>query len=416
MKANMLTLALCSVLAALPVVAVDAASLAPPRTVSAADSAKLSQAMADLGLALLRDQAPGANSMNSPYSVSNALGMVLLGAAGDSAQQLARLLQGGSTRADLLASYMGAINPALTRGTGPASLHNANRLWLNSALTRSILPSYARQTLQYYQSDAVLQSFDKPELAVPPINAWIADQTGGKIANMLTPAQLPPSTQMVLVNAVYFKGLWRTRFLPEATRDADFTPADGKAVQVPTMRAIVQARTAQQGGAQWLELPYGSEASESGWVMQIALPAPGQSLAQFQQQLTGAQWHAAMAQLQAEKLEVALPRFSMKGATSSLRESLRKLGVVDIFSTKADLSGINGGQNLLVDDVFHRATVEVDEAGTVAAAATAAVVGVKSAPMFSRFAVDRPFLFFIVHTPTQTPVFVGRVMNPASGS
>ena len=410
MKATVLALAMTCV-AAWPLTGAQATSqpVVPPLTPEWA--AESSRSMADLGLALLRDQTPSQNSMNSPYSVTNALGMVLMGAAGESQRQLSRALL-GDREPGSLAPYMREIDTALNNTPPSVSFRNANRMWVNATLAPTLLPSYAEMTRRYYKSDAVLHQFDNPQLAVKPINAWIEEKTGGKITNMLSAGQLPSSTQMVMVNAVYFNGLWRTPFLQSRTEDAAFSLDEGRTVQVPTMHATVNARTAQLQGVRWLELPYGAETADGEWVMQIAMPRPGQELTQFEQQLTGAQWLAAMNQLNAERLEVALPRFSMKGATSSVRATLMKLGVVDIFSTQADLRNINGHANLSVSDVFHRATIDVDEAGTVASAATALMVTLSSAQVLPHFAVNRPFLFFIVHKPTKTPVFLGRVVNP----
>jgi len=416
MKVTLLALTLSCVLAALPVTQVQALSPPPQPSLVPQVSAEFSRSMLDLGLVFLRDQAPGENSMNSPYSVTNALGMVLMGAAGDSAAQLSRVLPGGSNHPGVLDRYMLEISPALNKIQSNVTFRSANRMWLNEAMARSIEPIYSQMTRVYYKSDAALQNFDNPELAAKSINQWIEVRTGGQISNMLSSQQLSSNPPMVLVNAVYFKGLWRTPFSKAGTDDASFTLADGRAMQVPTMHAMLHVRTAQHEGVRWLELPYATEAADPDWVMQIALPAPGQSMAQFQQQLTGAQWLEAAEKLREATLAVDLPRFSMKGATTSLRESLKKQGVVDIFSDKANLIGISRDKNLFVNDVLHRATIEVDEAGTVASAATAVIMGTKAVSAVPRFTVDRPFLFFIVHKPTKTPVFMGRVMNPASGS
>lgn len=412
MQSHFLKAVLSCVLATLTVASAQATSPPVPPPIAPSVGPQLSGAMLDLGLAFLRDQAANQNSLNSPYGISKSLGLVQLGVVGDAKQQLATLLQGGGTGTIPLNRYMWEINPALTRIRADTSLRTASRVWINAAHMTSKLPSYWQEARLYFQTDAVLHDFDNPDLAVSVINAWVKQQTLSRVDNMLAPAQLPPTTHMVFVNAVSFGGRWRTAFPLERTVAAAFSLDERRTVRVPTMHALVSARSAVQDGARWLELPYGTDA-DSEWVMQVALPPRSQSLEQFQQQLSGAQWQAATAQLQAERLRLALPRFSLKGSTISLRGTLTRLGVVDIFNDQENPIGLANEKRLAVDAVFHSAAFNVDETGTEGSADSA--MDSKSVRSVQRFVVDRPFLFFIVHRPTGTPVLVGRVTNPASG-
>jgi serpin B len=92
---------------------------------------------------------------------------------------------------------------------------------------------------------------------------------------------------------------------------------------------------------------------------------------------------------------------------------LVKLGMTDAFDPElADFSGLDGTRNLYVSDVLHKGFVSIDENGTEAAAATAAVVGGASVPEPATLTVDKPFVFFIRDRPTGAILFVGRVVDP----
>jgi serpin B len=89
------------------------------------------------------------------------------------------------------------------------------------------------------------------------------------------------------------------------------------------------------------------------------------------------------------------------------------MGMPDAFES-ADFSGIDGTKNLFISDVFHKAFVAVDEAGTEAAAATAVVIAKLALPMFDvELNIDRPFIFAIRDLEMGIVLFVGRVVNPA---
>ncbi len=167
--------------------------------------------------------------------------------------------------------------------------------------------------------------------------------------------------------------------------------------------------TAQGAGYDALELPYdGHELS-----MVILMPAEG-SFAAFEQALDQAQLAAILESLSFERIRLAMPRFEFH-SKFGLTEALSALGMPEAFTDAADFSGIDGTQELLISDVIHEAFVAVDEEGTEAAAATAVVVGITSAPVDPReVRIDRPFLFLIRDIETGAVLFIGRTLNPAS--
>lgn len=116
--------------------------------------------------------------------------------------------------------------------------------------------------------------------------------------------------------------------------------------------------------------------------------------------------------LDEEEVEVSLPRFKLR-ESYDLEGVLRALGVTDAFEgARADFSAMSAQSNLCLSRVVHKAFVEVDEQGTEAAAATAAVLMLRCARITPRFCADHPFLFFIQHSKTRGLLFCGRLSCP----
>ena len=361
-----------------------------------------------MGWAQLRQTPASANAVASPLSLANAMAMLQLGAKGRSAAEIAAVFEPTSSGNTLLVERLAEILPELTQPQVGITFVNANRLWLDRSVAKAIEPRYAQAVQSQLQSSADGVDFTQPQAAATSINNWVSQITQGHITQLLKAAQITPSTHMVMTNAVHFKGQWSRPFNPNRTAEAGFTLADGSVVQVPTMHANLRARLSEQQGAILLELPYGN----GEFALQIGLPAPGQTLEQLQASLSAAQWAQWSAGLAATELDISLPRFKVDSPAAPLKPVLEKLGVQTLFGSAADLSGITSAQSLMLDQVYQTAQVQVDEQGAEASAATAAVIAAKSLALPTRLDVNRPFLFTIVHNPTQSVLFVGRLANP----
>lgn len=374
-----------------------------------AEQAQFGIALTDIGLALLRDQPEDQNAVASSFSLANALGLVQIASKGKTARELASLFQHASSGTALLSTRMGEINQAFLKPLDSATLTSANRLWVSQSLAKTIDPTYAKKAQKYFQSDAHRTAFELPQAAVASINEWVKGKTQGNIPQLLQPAQLTASTHLVVTNAVYFKGAWATPFDASRTVAAPFALGKANSVNTLTMRNTFRAGLSSKGGTLMLEIPYKNDELS----MQIVLPAEGQSIGVMQTSLTGAQWSALATGLKTTLVDVSMPRFKIGGKVMPLKHSLQKMGVETVFTQAADLSALSQANGLMLDDVYQAATVQVDEEGAEAAAATAAVGVAKSLSFPTRVELNRPFLFAIVHKPTQTQLFVGRVMNPA---
>ena len=350
------------------------------------------------------------NVILSPYSVSATLTMVDVGAAGATDSQIQTVLQlpGNGT----------AIAPAYARlacedeGDGTSNgddLSIANSIWGQQGTEFS--SSFLSVLSGGY--DAPLQQVDfesDPDGATSTINGWVSGKTDGEIPSLLQPGDVDPSTRLVLVNAVYFKGAWATAFDPNNTAPRPFTLADRTQVSVPTMDASVTLATGSVQGATAYELAY------KGGALAMDFIVPTGSLSSFEAGLTSASLAATVAALGPPRgnVELQLPKFSFT-TNLGLVPILQGLGITDLFDpSKANLSGMDGSTDLYVKTVVQQAIIEVDETGTVAAAATAA--GVTDSAYIPPTTIDRPFLFLIRDTKNGSILFMGQVMDPRQGS
>jgi serpin B len=359
------------------------------------------------------------NLLYSPYSISQALAMTYAGARSTTEAQMRQVLN-FSLRGDELHRTFLLVNGELTlRGNAPASearqastLRIANRLW--GEQTYQFRDAFlALVTANYGAGLQPLDFVGATEQARGQINDWVAEQTNDRIKDIIPQNALSPDTRLVLTNAVYFKQAWLNQFQPEATTDGPFTLLDGTTVTAPMMFQSNLMGYAKGAGWQALAIPYQSEMS-----MVVILPDAGQfeavekalDLALLQTIVEGVRSRFVMAQL-------TMPRFTFD-YDLKLTEALIALGMTDAFDpAQADFSGmaeVSPQANLFLMGALHKAFIAVDETGTEAAAATAIIAGVTSAPVgeLVEFKMDRPFIFAIRDDQTGSLLFIGRVLNP----
>lgn len=376
-------------------------------------------AVADLGLALLRAQSAAtgqarSNAVVSPVSLASAMGLLHAGSAGASADEIAGLLGAAPARGTVFSRDYPALLARLN-SSGPA-LASANRVWVDALLAPGVPASYLAAVKGRYQSDAAAASFAQPEAALKSINQWAAEHTGQRIQELLPGGAITAATQVVLTNAVHFRSAWEQPFNPEATVGRPFgnDPASPAAHPVPTMVRSMNVRRGVVDNAEVMEVPF----ANGVFALTVAMPPKGHTLNAFETDLSGQDIAIGWSQqLHHERCRVELPRFVIHPKSISLKEVLRSLGVQTVFSSRADLSPLLGSKarEVELDNVYQSAGIKVDETGSEAVAATAAVASLKSITLEPRVcAVNRPFVFVITHVATGTPVFVGKVADPAS--
>jgi serpin B len=352
----------------------------------------------------------GKNLVLSPYSGAAALGMTLNGAAGTTRDGMQKALglagqtvEQANTTFQGLTTYLLGADPKVT-------VRTANSVWAADGFP--VRPAFAEAVRTYYDAEARTVRFGT-EAATDAINAWAREKTDGRIPTVFDPGQPSDLTVLLLMNALYFKGQWASRFDAARTQPAPFRLDGGATVNVPTMQRDETAlRVGSADGARVGELAYGNGA----YVMTIVLPPAGTSVEAYAAALTPARWEALVGSLADATLPVTLPKFALKGE-STWNAPLARLGMADAFRPGvADFSALSpaclpaGPGDCHISFVKQNIDVQVDEEGTVAAAVTSVGIGLTSAPM--PFAVGRSFLFAIRERASGAILFMGRVVDP----
>jgi serpin B len=363
-------------------------------------------------------QRPG-NLFFSPFSIRTALSMTQAGARGETAAQIIEALRISSADTPHVA-FSDIIHRLKSAGDGKYEMAVANSLWGQDGAP--LLPEFL-ELIRHYDSCIKLVDFrDGAESARREINRWVEDKTRQKIRNLISPGGLDTDTRLVLVNAVYFKGMWVLKFQRTDTRDELFYLEDGGNVRAPLMyQQRDRVRYLQARGYQAVDLIYeGGDLS-----MLVLLPDRKDGLRDLEKALSAQMLHDCVAKMEIREVKLFLPRFKITWGTVDMRDHLTALGMPLAFTRfKADFSGINGyeppaEESLFLSAVFHKAFVEVYEEGTEAAAATAVVFGRVGAALYPSkpppipiFRADHPFLFAIRDRKTGALLFLGRMADP----
>ncbi|XP_004379343.1 serpin B11 [Trichechus manatus latirostris] len=368
----------------------------------------------------------GDNIFFSPLSLLYALSMILLGARRNSAEQMEKVLHfnhvveslkpgfkdsSKCSQAGRIHSELGALLSQIKQPDSNYTLSIANRLYGTKLM--AFHQQYLTCSEKLYQAQLKTVDFEhSPEETRKTINAWVESKTNGKVTNLFGKGTIDPSSVMVLVNVIYFKGQWQNKFQEGETSKTPFQLGEGKSVTVDMMyqTGIFKLAFIKKPRIQVLELPFVNNRLS----MIILLPVGKAKLEQIEKELnlkTFQEWTSSSNMMEKE-VEVYIPRFKLE-IKYELNSLLKSLGMTDIFDqTKADLSRMSPAKNLYLSKVIHKSYVDVNEEGTEAAAATGNIVVVKNVPMRAQFMANRPFLFFIKHTRTNMILFFGKLASP----
>ncbi|CAI5673789.1 unnamed protein product [Oreochromis niloticus] len=416
-----------------------------------ASATPLSKANSAFSLSLLKELSNKDKTGNiffSPFSISSALAMVMLGASGNTATQMSEVLcftkaekpkrapagqmhmqqqvQSGlpnlrkvclktkDCQDDVHSSFAQLLS-VLNKSDAPYSLSVANRLYGEQSY--QFVEDFLGKTKKHYNAELEAVDFIKSyDAARLNINSWVEKTTQGKIKDLLAEGVLDSMTRLVLVNAIYFKGFWNKQFKKDQTQDAQFrvNKNDTKPVKMMYQKSKFPLTFIHEVNCQIIELPYkGNELS-----MLVFLPQNIEDgttgLEKLEKELTFEKFVEWTNPNMMDEIEVTvgLPRFKLE-ENYDMKAVLVSMGMVDAFDmTKSDFSGMSPANDLVLSKVVHKAFVEVNEEGTEAAAATAAIMMLRCARIPARFIADHPFLFFIRHNASSSILFAGRYSSP----
>lgn len=350
------------------------------------------------------------NLILSPYSISTAMAMVYGGARGNTEKQIAATMHFDADQKKLHGA-MAEIRKTLVGSAvgGKVELAIANGLWPQRNY------GFRDDFLKLVQNNygAAVEFVDFPigsMAAVRKINAWTAQQTRNKITNALSPDEVTAQTRLVITNAIYFKGDWASQFPRGETKPEPFWITSERSVQAPMMRQRHVFGYSESAGVRLLAMPY----RDGNLAMVVVLPDQRGGLQQIEKVLDAKKLTEWLLRMQPRTVDVLMPKFTVESRLS-LTGTLQAMGMSDVFRERGDFTGMSASRPLFINAVEHVALAEVDEQGTVAAAATSFSFGcsVSPSPEPAIFHADHPFLFLIGDLRTHTILFLGRIANPA---
>nr|XP_002736674.1 PREDICTED: leukocyte elastase inhibitor-like [Saccoglossus kowalevskii] len=347
------------------------------------------------------------NIMFSPYSLSNVLFMLQVGARGSTAKQIKTCLKVVDCNDYHLKNR--SLQMALTpkEGEKKYALRTFNTIFADGQY--KIENDYMDLIEAFYGGGFYSVDFMNNAVSVcTEINKWVSRNTDGLITDLIS--NLDSMVKLVIVNAIYFKGKWETTFNPLYPTLQPFRTSDGLVKKVDMMFQSTHLRYYRDTDCQILQIPY-----EYGASMYIILPSSSQNDTTMMQILMTAdrlaKWNQIFAKAYRSLINLWLPKLKID-YTFPLKEIMMKLNMTDMFDArKANLSGL--AVHLHVTDGIQKVVLDIDEEGTVAAAASAMSCGLLcSRPQPIDFKVDRPFLFMIRDDATGLDLFLGSVTDP----
>lgn len=342
------------------------------------------------------------NVFVSPLSVSMALSMALNGAKGETADEMLHALRVSGYTMDQLNDYNQTLREALLRVDPSTELGIVNSVWNKAGFP--FLETFITANQTFYDAAVREMDFSAPA-TLDAINKWCSDNTKGKIPEVLD--AIPADAVSYLINAIYFKGIWKMKFEEKQTTSDRFTTEGGSQQIARMMRQTEKFPYASTENGGYLQLPYGNEAFN----MVVMLPHDGKSFADLLGELGPETWNNL--NYRTCKVNLKLPRFKVACSYNLQKDILPAMGMHKAFQeNEADFSGMTIGARLFISRVIHKTYVEVNEKGTEAAAVTAVEIGYTSAPSTPEeidFFADKPFLFLIKENSTGAILFAGKI-------
>lgn len=346
----------------------------------------------------------------SPYSIYVALSLLSAGAEKQTLQEIRKALNVNDKKINIH-SRIYELNNVLLNITDNKdyTIHIANSIWLQ--LGWNICAKYQYIAQKFYKAKIANLDFAKnPDESRNLINKWVELNTNKLILKLLPPSSIDHLTTLVLINALYFKGLWNKAFDKRLTKNDTFFGENKTKIKVPMMQNKLTTLYFENKDLQIIRLNY----KRSIYSMVILLPK--QQLKDLELKINYKTFSELLDKMVPKEVVVFVPRYIIDSGSIKLNDYLISLGINKAFHSAAAEFGklVNGIKKLYVSLVVHKAKISINEEGSEAAAATGVVVSRASLnndqPLI--FKANKPFLYFIVHNDSNTILFMGKLLNP----
>ncbi|KAF7199209.1 alpha-1-antitrypsin-like protein CM55-MS [Nothobranchius furzeri] len=346
-------------------------------------------------------ESQGKNVFFSPFSVSVALAALSVGARGETHRQLFSGL--GFNSSQLAQTDVDqAFRILLASMQSHKDISAGTAVFVDSFFKPQ--PEFLDVLKQSYYAEGFNLNFTKTTESSNTINKYVSGKTNGKIDKLVE--SLDPDTVMYLISYIYYKGKWATPFDPRLTGPEDFNIDEKNKVVVQMMKieeGNFETYHDQILNTTVLHLPFNNSYS-----MLLLLPNNMETLEKAISPAHVTKW---LTWKKPSEYTIYVPKFSIK-TSHELNGVLTEMGIADMFGNRANFSGISEKQNLVVSAVVHKASLDVDEVGATAAAAT----GIGFIPLSYHFVPElkfnRPFMVIVTERNTKHTLFMGKIVNP----
>ncbi|KAK6113061.1 Serpin (serine protease inhibitor) family protein [Brugia pahangi] len=339
----------------------------------------------------------------SPLSVSTSLFMVYLAADGKTKEQLQKILGGTSRTSDLRQYFANQIADSANIKSKKYKLNVANRFCIREGF--SVKDSFKRMLRMYYNETMHEFNFEKRKEFVKEINKWISRKTNKKIKDLIKEDSINKDTNILLMNAIYFKATWKKQFMKTLTKEKEFHISENEMKRIPMMMNNIELLYYEDNLVQVIKLPYTHPKIE----MVFILPKARFGLSDVLAKLTGEDLFKYINDAKKNYVTVIIPKFQVKEKLD-LKEALQKIGITDVFSGTGSFGElVNNTVSVSIGKVMHAGFIEIDEKGTESTAATVVDL-IDRMGTQRRFVADHPFLFAIVDN-LKTVLFIGQYVK-----
>lgn len=339
----------------------------------------------------------GAQSENivaSPLGIAYSLGMLNAGAEGTTKSEIQKFLGFEGATDDAVNSYFAALLKQLPEADKGVTLLTSNALYLDKRY--SLDASYQNAMRKYFDAELATLDFGKQEEVLNKINSWVRQKPQSMIPTGLN--TLRPTTVVCLLNAIYFKGDWTSKFDKEQTIDSIFTTENGKEITVPMMHNKVAINATENENFSMVSIPFGRG---DAWHMHVLLPKDTKNVADVLQSLDNASWQNTLRGMRPRDIDLKMPRFTTN-TTRDMIPILKNCGIRQIFTNNSQLSKIckKKDRSLTITDMMQKVIFGVDEDGVKMATITETYTGETSVGPLGLgnkgwFYADSPFVYII---------------------
>ncbi len=340
----------------------------------------------------------------SPLSISMALALAYEGAAGETREEMRRVLHYDDNVGKQFRAYLNILNNT-TKESGELIL--ASAVWPDSTL--KLRKKYIHDITKYYSSEISQLNFSQSQQSADEINIWTNKQTRGKIQTIVSPRDIGNSA-LVLTNAAYFKGEWRDKFNEQLTKEKEFFTSPKEVKKIPFMNKKGTLAYYEDDTLQCIKLPF----KNNLYSLAVILPSKWEYQELITKTLNLKKFSTIVSQLKSEKVNLYLPKYSETKRYTKISKYLSSLGMKRALGNLADFRNIMESPSrdrLYIQNIIHKSTFDIDEAYTEASAATAVGMTFTSTSLkrdhYIEFNANRPFLYFILDDNSMI-LFIGR--------